>query len=196
MNGWGNDMIEAVKSVSEMCALGLKLESNYFTKMLHQGPHLLAPTGSNLSRYPVGTIFAGFHYDFNFLTIHGKSRYPGLYVWMRNGQKKKVKVEEGYLLLQAGKQLEILTGGHITCGFHEVVYTQEAQQIKDANLLLGRPPWRVSSTLFAHIRHDVMLQPLPQFANPVSILFIILAYSCLIPSQNSLSTYGGGVGCY
>ena len=25
-------------------------------------------------------IFAGYHYDLNFLTIHGKARFPGLYV--------------------------------------------------------------------------------------------------------------------
>lgn len=64
---------------------------------------MLAPTGSNLERHSVGTIFAGFHYDFNFLTIHGKSRYPGLSVWLRDGSKAAVKVGEGELLLQAGK---------------------------------------------------------------------------------------------
>ena len=37
-----------------------------------QRPHLLAPTGSNLERYDqIGTIFAGWHTDLNFLTIHG-----------------------------------------------------------------------------------------------------------------------------
>lgn len=45
---------------------------------------MLAPTASDLQRYKKGTIFAGLHYDFNFLTIHGKSRYPGLYCWTRN----------------------------------------------------------------------------------------------------------------
>jgi len=44
------------------------------------------------------------------LTIHGKSRYPGLFVWLRTGEKISVSVPEGCLLLQAGKQLEILTG--------------------------------------------------------------------------------------
>jgi hypothetical protein len=53
--------------------------------MMKRGPHKLAPTGSDLTKYKVGTIFAGFHYDFNFLTIHGKSRYPGLFAWLRTG---------------------------------------------------------------------------------------------------------------
>ena len=45
---------------------------------------MLAPTAADLQRYKKGTILAGLHYDFNFLTIHGKSRYPGLYCWTRN----------------------------------------------------------------------------------------------------------------
>lgn len=94
---------------------------------MKRGPHKLAPTGSDLARYPVGTIFAGFHYDFNFLTIHGKSRFPGLFCWLRTGEKVKVSVPEGHLLLQAGKQFEYLTGGYITCGFHEVIYTKEVE---------------------------------------------------------------------
>ena len=54
------------------------------------GPHLLAPTGSDMSKFgTIGTVFAGFHYDLNFLTIHGKSNYPGLYIWLRNGTRMK-----------------------------------------------------------------------------------------------------------
>jgi isopenicillin N synthase-like dioxygenase len=87
-------------------------------------PCKLGPSGSDLVRYKVGTIFAGFHYDLNFLTIHGKSRYPGLYCWLRTGEKIKVSVPENHLLLQAGKQFEYLTGGYITSGYHEVVFTK------------------------------------------------------------------------
>ena len=47
-----------------------------------QGPHLLAPTGSDLTGELAceGRVFAGWHYDLNFLTLHGRSRYPGLFV--------------------------------------------------------------------------------------------------------------------
>jgi hypothetical protein len=38
--------------------------------------------------------------DLNFLTIHGKSRFPGLFVWSREGKKLNVKVPHGCLLLQ------------------------------------------------------------------------------------------------
>jgi len=66
------------------------------------GNHLLAPTGSDLERYKLGTAFAGFHYDLNFLTIHGKSRFPGLSCWTTQGEKFPVVVPDGCLLLQAG----------------------------------------------------------------------------------------------
>lgn len=78
-------MINAVNTVSEMSALGMGLQRGRFRELMEGGAHLLAPTGSDLHRYGVGTVFAGFHYDFNFLTIHGKSRYPGLFAWTRNG---------------------------------------------------------------------------------------------------------------
>jgi isopenicillin N synthase-like dioxygenase len=74
------------------------------------GPHLLAPTGSDLQRHgSEGTVFAGFHYDLNFLTIHGRSRFPGLNIWLRNGKKMEVKVPVGCLLIQSGKQVSFAT---------------------------------------------------------------------------------------
>ena len=53
--------------------------------MMDGGQHKLAPTASDLRKFDTKTVFAGFHYDFNFLTIHGKSRYPGLFAWLRTG---------------------------------------------------------------------------------------------------------------
>jgi hypothetical protein len=78
-------MIDGCFTVAEMTAIGLGLNRDTFVERMKRGPHKLAPTGSDLVRYEVGTVFAGFHYDFNFLTIHGKSRYPGLYCWLRTG---------------------------------------------------------------------------------------------------------------
>ena len=67
---------------------------------------MLAPTGSDLQKYgQEGTVLAGYHYDLNFLTIHGRSRFPGLNIWLRNGQKVEVKVPIGCLLIQTGKQV-------------------------------------------------------------------------------------------
>ena len=78
--------------------------------------------GSDLSRYnEAGTVFAGFHYgasspsglrtpprglshecaDLNMLTIHGKSRFLGLFIWLRDGRRVPVHVPDGCLLLQA-----------------------------------------------------------------------------------------------
>ena len=58
-----------------MSAIGMDLPENTFSDLLKGGAHLLAPTGSDLQTYDLKTVFAGLHYDFNFLTIHGKSRY-------------------------------------------------------------------------------------------------------------------------
>jgi hypothetical protein len=39
-----------------------------------------------------GCVVAGFHSDLNFLTIHGKSRYPGLHIWLRDGTRVPVRI--------------------------------------------------------------------------------------------------------
>lgn len=101
MDTWGKKMLDALFTTSEMAALGFGLPINAFTSLLEFGPHLLAPTGSNYSIFNrEGAVLAGYHYDFNFLTIHGKSRFPGLYIWTRKGKRTAVSVPEGCLLLQ------------------------------------------------------------------------------------------------
>ena len=92
--------------------MGLGLDDVFaLTTVLHDGPHLLAPTGVDVSLHPeIDTCIAGYHTDLNLITAHGKARYPGLYIWLRNGKRMAVRLAEGCLLLQAGMQLEYLTG--------------------------------------------------------------------------------------
>ncbi|CAF1328409.1 unnamed protein product [Rotaria sordida] len=131
------------------------------------GPHVLAPTGSDLARFgKLGTVLASFHSDIGFLTIHGRARFPGLFVWTREGKRLAVKVAQGCLLLQAGKQFEWLTGGQVLAGFHEVVVSEQTIQVIDEASKVGRSLWRVSSTMFTHIASDRILQPLKPFATP------------------------------
>jgi len=177
MNNWGYKMLNATEIAAKMIALGFGLPEDTFYEKMKYGGHLLAPTGSDLNRFNIGTVFAGVHYDLNFLTIHGKSNYGGLYIWLRNGQKKRVRIPDGCLLLQAGAQIEYLTGGECLSGFHEVIYTQDVydnvQRIKKENET--KPPeeqkilWRVSSTLFSQIRQNVILEPLGKYRNDKSI---------------------------
>eukprot|EP00026_Physarum_polycephalum_P009311 Phypoly_transcript_09430.p1 GENE.Phypoly_transcript_09430~~Phypoly_transcript_09430.p1 ORF type:complete len:350 (+),score=80.57 Phypoly_transcript_09430:101-1150(+) len=166
LNKWGDLMLNSVSTVARMIAVGIGLPVDTLTDLMHQGPHLLAPTGSDLSKFnTLDTIFAGFHYDFNLLTIHGKSRYPGLFIWLRDGTRYQVKVPDGCLLLQAGKQLEWLTGGAITAGFHEVVVCEDTLRAVEQAKARGAPLWRISSTLFAHVNSDRTLAPLAPFAS-------------------------------
>lgn len=92
---------------------------------------MLAPTGTDLVKWDVGTTLAGFHYDIAFMTVHGKSRYPGLYIWLRDQTRLLVKIPKGCLLIQAGISFENITGGYVLAGFHEVVYSEETKQAKE-----------------------------------------------------------------
>ncbi|KDP43434.1 hypothetical protein JCGZ_16721 [Jatropha curcas] len=168
MDSWGYKMVNAVEAVSELAAIGFGLPKDAFTSLLKQGPQLLGPTGSDLSHYTEeGTVFAGYHYDTNFLTIHGRSRFPGLNIWLRNGKKMEVKVPPGCLFIQTGKQIEWLTGGECLAGMHEVVVTDRTIDAIKMASKQNRSLWRVSSTLFSNIASDAMMKPLGHFAeNP------------------------------
>jgi len=163
MNAWGSLLAATAASVAEMLAIGFRLPRDTFSKLLDKGPHLLAPTGSDLGgdRLATGAVLAGFHADLNFLTVHGKCRYPGLTVWRRDGAAVKPNVPDGFLLVQAGKQLEYLTAGRVLAGFHEVVVDDNTIKARDHNNTKeGNSLWRVSSTCFVHVASDNVLQPL------------------------------------
>jgi len=165
MDKWGRKLLTTVSTVAEMLALGFGLPQSTFIDRMQHAPHLLAPTGTNVAKFnQLHTVYAGYHSDLNFLTIHGKSRYPGLFIWLRNGKKKMVRVPDGYLLIQAGKQLEYMTGGFVVAGYHEVVCIEETLATLDKAKKEGKSQWRVSSTLFCHIASDECLEPLGTFA--------------------------------
>jgi isopenicillin N synthase-like dioxygenase len=172
MDRWGSLIIASIHTVAEMAAIGFGMESDTFTKLMKFGPHLLAPTGADLgddTYGKVGTVFANYHYDLNFMTIHGKSRFPGLFIWTREGKRIPVKVPDGCLLIQAGKQFEYLTGGYVLAGFHEVVVSADTVAAVERAKAAKKSVWRVSSTLFSHIASDQTLQPLGKFATKESL---------------------------
>lgn len=108
MDAWGLGLLGAAEACAGMLARGLGLPEEALTSMMVGAPHLLAPTASDL-RGPhgvLGSVLAGVHYDLNAISMHGRSRFPGLYVWTRDGARRAVAVPPGCLLLQAGKQLE------------------------------------------------------------------------------------------
>jgi isopenicillin N synthase-like dioxygenase len=166
MNMWGGYMIDTCLLAAEMITQGLGLKEPLVDK-IKNAAHLLAPTGSDLKKNKVGDVFAGFHYDLNFITIHGKSNYPGLSLWTTSGEKFKLEIPEGCLFMQAAKQLEWLTGGIIKAGFHEVIYEESTAKKMEENLANGKTHWRVSSTLFSQVCQDIILQPDPSLANEV-----------------------------
>ncbi|KIM47745.1 hypothetical protein M413DRAFT_439417 [Hebeloma cylindrosporum] len=166
MEQWGKSMKSAVADLADMVAIGLGIPGETFRSAGQYGPHLLAPTASDLVKYgKKDTILAGFHSDLNFLTIHGRSRYPGLHIWARNtGKRIPVKIPPGNnLLVQAGKQLEHITGGLIKAGFHEVVVNDQTLQVIDKRKVAfpDRPLIRISSTFFWHLSSDYDLIPIP-----------------------------------
>lgn len=133
--------------------------------MMKGGVQLLAPTGSDLAKYKKqNDVLAGFHYDLNLITIHGKSNYPGLYVWLRDGEKVPVRIPDGCLLLQSSKMLEHITGGYFYAGYHEVIVSDDTLQAVSKARAEGKSLWRVSSTMFSTLRYDVEMKPLPRFA--------------------------------
>lgn len=171
MDKWGNLMFQAIETIAEMSAVGMSVPKDTFTKRMKGGAHLLAPTGSDLEKNSVGAVFAGWHYDISFMTIHGRSRYSGLSVWTRDWQKRTVKIPQGCLLVQAGMSFENITGGYVLAGFHEVIYTDLTKEAVEKRRALlkeqgkEKVQWRVSSTMFTHFRNDVDVGPMEELSH-------------------------------
>ena len=129
MDAWGGRLLDVALAVAELLAVSYGLPHDAFSELLREGPHLLAPTGASMGsghsmagscssctaadrtrvdragtdlreHGALGTVFAGYHYDLNFLSIHGRARYPGLHVWLRDGTRVAVRLPPGCLLLQ------------------------------------------------------------------------------------------------
>lgn len=176
-------MLDALDAVAKATAIGLGMPSpDAISSLLREGPHLLAPTGSDLDKHSApGTVLAGCHADLNLLTVHGRGRLPGLFVWTRSGERVAVRVPAGCLLLQAGMQLEYLTGGKIEAGMHEVLVTAEALEKVARKVERGEKrddddetnpassAWRVSSTVFGHVASDRVLKPLAPFDADIAV---------------------------
>jgi hypothetical protein len=60
MDTWGHKMLGVVELVATAAAVGFGLAPDALTRLMAEGPHLLAPTGSDLARNgQLGTVLAG-----------------------------------------------------------------------------------------------------------------------------------------
>lgn len=68
--------------------------------------------------------------------------------------------------MQAGKQLEHITGGLIKAGFHEVVVNEQTLDVIERRKVEvpDRPLVRISSTFFWHLSSDFDLAPILSLA--------------------------------
>lgn len=85
MNNWGEICYDTVNSVSDLLAVSLDLPPRTFSDALRGGLHKLAPNANDLRRTNKGEPFTGIHDDFSLFTIHGKAKFPGLYIWLSTG---------------------------------------------------------------------------------------------------------------
>ncbi len=165
---WSNRVLHTVFTIIEMAMVGFgEPDRCIITRDMCFGPHFFAPTGTNLLLHgKPGTVFAGLHNDMGIASIHEQANAPGLRVWTRNFERVDVAMQPGELLLQAGSQLQICTGGRILAGLHEGVSNHGMQPLIQAEQEKGLVPWRVSRTLFTHIGSDKMLGPRGIFNTP------------------------------
>lgn len=159
MNSWGTKLLTVGENVLTLIENALGTEPGRLSRLTHGAPHLLGPNASNLDQLTVPeTIINAYHYDLNLLTIHGPATYPGLRIWLRDGTSLFVKMPPQHLLIQAGQQLEWLTGGLVKAGLHEVVVTEEALAARQRNT----SPLRISSPCFMHAASHQLLNIMPE----------------------------------
>jgi len=162
---WGQSMLKTIMGVAEIAALGAGEDSHLFSSLLVYGQHLIAPTGSDLDLWGEndGLMLAYEHDDLNFLTGHGRATCQGLYILTQQGKWVLVRVPPGYVLIQAGQQMEIVTGGAVKAGIHCVMTVPQMREYVEARREEGRIPWRTTTTFFATAYADIRLEPLGKF---------------------------------
>ena len=75
MNQWGKQLYQAVVDVAEMTSVGFGIPANHLPDLTKKGPHLLAPTGSDLNKYgKLGTILAGELSKKNYFMLYYKKK--------------------------------------------------------------------------------------------------------------------------
>ncbi len=98
-----------------------------------------------------------------------------------------VRVQEGCLLFQVGKQLEWQTGGYLRAGFHEVVNLPETTKAASEAVRAGRRSIRVSSTVFGHVASDNILEVLSEFLQMFSKTHGFLACDNILAMYPSIA---------
>jgi hypothetical protein len=137
MNAFGMMMLNPLFAISRMLATGLGVDPDYFVRLMHDGHHKVAPTFASFyqDRSPQ-TIQAALHEDIDVFAIHAQGTHSGLFVYTETGERLRVSVPEGCLLVQAGRQLylrmrSMVRAGEIDVepiqpGWHEVLVTDDA----------------------------------------------------------------------
>lgn len=160
----GESKLRVAVFVMQLLEIGLLLPDGALVDLLTDGPHLEAPNATHLDEDVVlGDVANEVHYDLNLATFFGKANAPGLFVWIAKKFRVALSIPEGCMLMQAGKQLEWLTGGHISYGLHEVVVTKSMIDTLTRSTPRGKPPVRTSLPLFVHVNSMRRLEPLGHF---------------------------------
>lgn len=180
MDQRSNALITTIFDATRMVAMGLELDAETFVDTMTCGTNLFAPTGSDLSAVNPGDVLAAYHYDFGQWTGHDSASHDGLIAWTRDGRPFKVRVPPGCVLIQCGKEAEILTGGYLTAGFHEVVAMPTAVEKARGDVTTGTSPIRVAGPLFAQSGKGVVLSPRGRFATPEALA----AYPPILSEQH------------
>ena len=121
-----------------------------------------------------GTIIIRSHSDVNFLIIHGRSRYPSLNIWARNS-------------VQAGKQLEHITGGLIKACLHDVVVKNLA--VSDSQVILLCTYLAFFIRLLNDGRWNSQIDLLPESHQPLSGNCHLITIWFLSPSKKIKHVY-------
>lgn len=141
----GATMLEALTSP-------LKVEKDFFAKMIHNGSSVF-----RLLHYPPiaegvdpRCLRAAPHEDINFITILPAATGGGLQLKDRDGRWLDVNAENGTLIVDAGDMLARLTNDVIPSTTHQVVNSPESGHKS-----------RYSMPFFMHPRPEAMLSCLP-----------------------------------
>jgi hypothetical protein len=162
LNRWGRTFLEGLKTITSMFEKGSGLPLGTISWKFASATHILNPSGFDLDVMGLGTVLTTIHYDMSYITVHGNSRFPVFSAWLRDGRKVDIEIPEGYLMFQAGKIFEHITGGYVLAGHHIVLHSDTTALAVAQAKAAGKSVWKINSAMFGNFQTTQLIELIPQ----------------------------------
>lgn len=126
LNNFGICIYDKIESILTKLSIGLGIDDDFLTNIIKDGPSTLSTFCYDVIDRKHNRSAKGYSNELSLITVFCPSVYNHINIWTTNTRKKiSVTIPDNCILIQAGLQLEYLTGGTIQAGYNEIVISND-----------------------------------------------------------------------